>query len=303
MKKIRIGIPRALLYHKYGILWKTFFNQLNCQVIISPPTNKDILNLGVNNTIDECCLSYKIYTGHVLSLIDKCDYILITRICDFGKKNKVCTRYNGIYDDIKYLINQSQILEYNIEHTKFQYELLGFIKIGFKITKNPIKILKSYLIAKRKQNNYNQSKENETKNKLIKTNKKILIISHFYNIKDGFLTKDIIDYINKNNITIIYSNQLNSKTTIKFSEYFSNTLYWKYSKEMVGALYYCKNMIDGIIFISTYPCSIDTLVNNLIISKNKDLPTLNIIIDENTSFVNLETKLESYIDIIKGEYK
>ena len=41
-------------------------------------------------------------------------------------------------------------------------------------------------------------------------------------------------------------------------------------------------MIDGIIFISTYPCGIDSLVNNLAILKNKDIPILNLVIDENT---------------------
>ena len=61
-------------------------------------------------------------------------------------------------------------------------------------------------------------------------------------------------------------------------------------------------MIDGIIFISTYPCGIDTLVNNLAILKNKEIPMLNIILDETINELNLETKLESFIDIInKGE--
>jgi tetratricopeptide (TPR) repeat protein len=53
-------------------------------------------------------------------------------------------------------------------------------------------------------------------------------------------------------------------------------------------------MIDGIIFISTYPCGIDSLVNTLAILKNKDLPTLNLKIDENITELSLETKLELY---------
>ena len=68
MKKIKIGIPRAFLYYRYGVLWKNFFESLGCNVILSPETNKEILDLGVNNTIDECCLSYKIYIGHALYL-------------------------------------------------------------------------------------------------------------------------------------------------------------------------------------------------------------------------------------------
>ena len=298
MKKIKVGIPRALLYYRYGVLWKNFFENLNCNVVLSPETNREILELGINNTIDESCLSYKIYVGHVIYLSKICDYILISRVCDYGKKDKVCTRLNGTYDDIKHKIPQDQILDYDIEYTKLKFPIIGFIKMGLKITKNPIKIIYSYFKAKSKQDKYNINQANYEKNKLSKPNKKILILSHFYNIQDKFISKYITNYLEDNNIIPIYSNKLDRKITKDFSLYFSNTLYWKYSKEMIGSIYYTKNMIDGIIFISTYPCGIDSLVNNLAIFKNKDIPILNLVIDENITELSLETKLESFIDIL-----
>lgn len=302
MKKIKIGIPRAFLYHRYGTLWKVFFENLGCKIVLSPETNLNILELGINNTIDECCLSYKIYIGHVLYLKNKSDYILVSRICDYGKKDKVCTRLNGTYDNIKYLIPKDQIIEYNIEHTKLKYEFFEFIKMGLKLNKNLFKIIYSYIIAKNRQKYHDINKENEERNKLHKNGKKILLVSHFYNIKDKFISNYIINYLEKNNINIIYSNNLNKSLSVSFSDYFSETLYWKYSKELAGAVYYYRNQVDGIIFISTYPCGIDSLVNNLLIYKNKQLPILNISIDENVTELSLETKLESYIDIIKGAY-
>ena len=154
MKKIKIGIPRALLYYRYGVLWKNFFESLGCNVILSPETNKQIVELGVNNTIDESCLSYKIYVGHVLYLSKICDYILVSRVCDYGKKDKVCTRLNGTYDDIKHKISSSQILDYDIEYTKLKFPIFGFIKIGLKFTKNIIKIIYCYYKSKNKQKIY-----------------------------------------------------------------------------------------------------------------------------------------------------
>lgn len=304
MKKIKIGIPRAFLYYRYGVLWKTFFKSLGCNVVLSPETNKQIISLGTNNTIDECCLSYKIYIGHAIYLSKICDYILIPRVCDYGKKDKVCTRLNGTYDNLKQKIPKEQILDYDIEYTKLKFPIFGYIKLGLKITKNPFKIIYSYIIAKKKQQKYDKQKSNTEYNKLIKPNKKVLILSHQYNNQDKFISKYITNYLEENNIIPIYSNNFDKKTTKRFSQYFSQTLYWKYSKEMVGSLYYTKNMIDGIIFISTYPCGIDSLVNNLIILKNKDIPKLNLIIDENITELSLETKLESFIDILnQGENK
>ena len=302
MKNKIIGIPRALLYYRYGVLWKTFLTNLGCKIILSPETNEEIIELGTKNTIDECCLSYKIYIGHIIYLKDKCDYILAPRICDYGKKEKVCTRFNGIYDNIKTLINPTKILSYNIQHTKLQYEFIGLIKIGLKISKNPFKIIYSYIKGKKKQKNYYETKENEQINKLHNKNKKILILSHFYNLNDKYLIKYIKDYLENNNITVLYSDNLDKSLAKSFSEYFSDTLYWTYSKEMIGSLYYCRYQISGLIFISTYPCSLDALVNNLAIYKNNYLPILNLVLDENISKLNLETKLESFLDIIKGVY-
>lgn len=300
MKKIKIGIPRALLYYRYGVLWKHFFEKLGLKVILSPETNQTILDLGINNSIDEACLSSKIYLGHALYLSKTCDYILVSRACDYGKKDKVCTRLNGLYDTLKCLIPESMIIDYNIEYTRHIYPIIGFLKMGFRFTKNPLKIIYSYIYAIKKQTSYNKTKHQEEQNKLFKPQKKILIFSQFYNIKDKFISSYIINYLESSNIIPIIPSHLSSKLAISFSDYFSDTLYWHYSKELVGALYYYSRQIDGIIYLSTYPCGVSALVNNLAIFKYHNIPSINISIDENITNLSLETKLESLIDIING---
>jgi len=301
MQKIKIGVPRALLYHRYGVLWKTFFTNLGCQIVLSPPTNKEIISLGSNNCVDETCLAYKIYLGHVLYLANKCDYLLLSRVCDYGPKDKVCTRLNATYDNVKEMLPPNKIIHYNLEKTTLSIELFGFIRMGLRITKNLPKIIFAYYIGKKRQRNYNQNLENNQKNLLQKTEKKILILSHFYNLEDKFISSYIINYLKENNIIPIFSNRLDHKIASDFSDYFSQTLYWKYSKEMIGSLYYYQHQISGIIYLSCYPCGIDALVNNLSLIKNHHIPSLNLIIDENITELSLETKLESFLDIIKGD--
>ena len=77
----------------------------------------------------------------------------------------------------------------------------------------------------------------------------------------------------------------------------SKNLYWKFSKEIIGSIELCKEKIDGIIFLSTFPCGIDSLVNELVIRKiNKKC--LNLIVDDMDSFAGVETRLESFVDIV-----
>ena len=54
---ITVGIPHALLFHKYQDLWINFFKELNIKTIISNKSNKDTLANGSNYAQDEACLS------------------------------------------------------------------------------------------------------------------------------------------------------------------------------------------------------------------------------------------------------
>lgn len=299
--KIKIGIPRAFLYYRYYVLWKNFFQFLGCNIVLSSPTNKEIVSLGINNSIDESCLSSKIYIGHVMSVMDKCDYLLVPRICDYGKTEKVCVRFNGLYDNIKNQFPNIKMLDYNIEYTKHKYEFFEFIKMGFCVNKNVFKIILSYIIAKKKEKEYNICLNKRQNSDLRNIKKKILIVSHPYNIYDKYIGEPITDYFKKKNITLIYADRLNKKIAKEYYNYYSPTLYWTYSKELVGAIYYYKNAVDGIIFLTSFPCGPDSLVNELIIRKENNLPILNLIVDEATSPIGLETRLESFLDVINQE--
>lgn len=70
MGSLKIGIPQALLYYEYFSLWRNFLENLGTEVIISGPTTKEILDLGVKSAISEVCFQVKVFYGHVMSLKD-----------------------------------------------------------------------------------------------------------------------------------------------------------------------------------------------------------------------------------------
>lgn len=300
-KKIKVGIPRAFLYYRHSVLWKEFFEKLNCNIIISPETNKEIIELGKKYSIDESCLSSKMYMGHVAYLSDKCDYVLVPRICDYGKNNNVCVKFNALYDIAKNLFPTVNILNYNIEKTKLKFEFTGFVKMGLILNKNIFKVIYSYIFAKLKEKKHNEYLINQQKQVLNNNKIKILIVAHPYNIYDKYIGEPIIRFLKNMNVEIICADLLDRKKAIKYSYQLTNTLYWTYSKELVGAVNYYKDKVDGIIFITSFPCGPDSLVNELLIRKLKNIPITNILIDELTAEAGLITRLESFIDIIKGK--
>ena len=299
-KKIKIGIPRSFLYYRNYILWKNFFEIIGCNIVLSPNTDSDIVKVGSKLLVDESCLPSKIYLGHINYLIDKCDYVLIPRIYSYGRKKRVCVKFNGIYDVVNNIFPDIKILDYNIDNLKFKYELFGFIKMGLKLNGNIFRIIYAYIIGKIKEYKYNKTLILK-QDKVMRSNRlKVLIVSHPYIVYDKYLSSNIINYLKDEDIDILYSDRMNRKESIYYAEEESNTLYFLYSKENIGSAFYYKDLVDGIIFLSSFPCGVDSLVNELVIRKIDNVPCINIILDDSTSTGGLYTRLESFVDIIKA---
>lgn len=299
-KKIKIGIPRGLLYYRRYIFWKSYFEKIGCNVVLSSPTSKDIVNEGNSLSVDESCLPFKIYLGHISSIIDKCDYVLVPRVCNYGKKKRACIRFNGVYDVASNIFGKDKILDYNIDYLKGRFFFTEMIRIGFKFNKNVIKLLYSYFLSIKKEKDYNNQMIRRNINALKSNKLKILIVSHPYIIYDNYLGNDIINYLKKEDIEIVYADRVDKKESALYAKDFSNTLYFLYSKEIIGTSFMYKNAVDGIIFLSSFPCGPDSIVNELAIRKLGDIPLINIIIDESTAISGLYTRLESFIDIVKA---
>lgn len=301
MDKIKIGIPRALHYYYYGNLWKNFFENIDCEVIISPATNREIINNGIKYANDEMCLALKIYLGHVAYLKDKCDYVLVPRIDKYDINNQTCTNFLAIYDIINNLMD-IKLLNYNIDNVLGEDELLGLVQIG-KYLNVPISdSIKAYNKA------FKISKQISDKDIIINSKKlnndtlKILLVGHPYIMYDQYFGIPIIKMLKNNNIEIIYCDKFDSKVTNELSNKISSSLYWKYNKEEIGSIELCKSKIDGVIFISSFPCGPDSLVNELAMRKIQK-PYINIIIDDIDSLTGIETRIESFVDILNEKYK
>lgn len=296
MDKIKIGIPRSMFYYYYGELWLSFFKKLNCEVIISPKTNRQIMENGIQSANDEMCLAMKNLFGHTHYLDGKCDFILIPRIDNYGIENQTCTNFLALYDIINNLFS-TPILSYNIDTVHHETEVKGFLKMGEILGFSKKRTLLAYLFAKQKMEEMRQKKIKHNLEKLKSSQYKILLVGHPYNVYDEYIGKPVVSLLKKLKAEIIYSD-LFPQHTSQLSYQLSKELYWKFNKDEIGAISFSKTNIDGIIFLSTFPCGPDSLVNELVMRKIK-LPYLNLIMDDMDGTAGLETRLESFIDMIQ----
>jgi predicted nucleotide-binding protein (sugar kinase/HSP70/actin superfamily) len=57
------GIPHGLLYLKYNAVIESFLQELGAEIVVSPDTNKSILDEGVRCCLDDTCLPMKFSTA------------------------------------------------------------------------------------------------------------------------------------------------------------------------------------------------------------------------------------------------
>ncbi len=290
-----------MLYYYDKDLWIEFFKNLGIDVIISPNTNKKIVDSGTKLAPSEACLSLKIYLGHIIELKDKCDYILIPRLYSLKKNEQVCTNFNALYDLVNNLFDVN-ILNYNVDISTKNYQLLGFLSIGEQLGFSYIKSYKAYKYAE-KIKRMKQKKQELLQQKEIEENKdkiKILLAGHPYNLYDSLIGKSVIDFLKGNNITILYSDKINHELVDEECRKISTDIHWTHNKEIVASTKYYEDIVDGIILISSFPCGPDSLMNEQISHKIKKVPIITLIFEDLNNDAGIITRLESFIDILNN---
>ena len=142
---MKIGIPRALIYWKKPFFWETFFKELGFEVLLSPETNKEIVEMGVKVADPETCFSDKVYWGHLLWLDGKVDLIFVPRLKSNEDKLEYCPKFFGLPDLAKILV-KTPILTETFDPRKEKTEKT-FKKLGKKLKKDNREIKKALEIA------------------------------------------------------------------------------------------------------------------------------------------------------------
>lgn len=303
---IKIGIPRALLYHKYFAMWEEFFKTLDCQIVLSPETNQQILKEGLKLAVDESCLSLKILLGHANYLKDKADVLFLPRIVSSHRGENTCVKFWALTDIVRNTIPGIEVVDYTVDVKELKFEPIEMFKVGWRFSKDPIKIIQAYLNGKRKLAE-KRARELEEQWKTIENNKKgkpnVLIVSHPYTTYDAYLGQPIVKLLKNQGINVLLSDIVDHKQARKLVKNISTDMYWTYNKEIIGSIEYYKGHIDGILFLMTFPCGPDSLVIDLCQNKIKDIPIVVISLDELQAEAGLKTRLESFADILKMRKK
>ncbi|MGI6008048.1 MAG: acyl-CoA dehydratase activase-related protein [Ruminococcus sp.] len=296
-----IGTPRGLMTYREGILWKEFFTQLGFSYILSPKSDRSILEEGTALAVDETCLPFKMYLGHVRRLLGKCDAIFIPREGGYTPREKMCTRYESLPDLVSNIFRDD-----HIPVLTFSYDWYGktseenvYIKLAESLGKSKKEGKKAYAQAKKTQDAWFKAKEKRQIQKLESSRNKVLLAGHPYVLHDAYMGGELSKILENLDVEVLYTDYVSRKSALKKSYDFSKVIPWLINREVIGASLLLKEKVDGIILVSAYPCGPDSLTDELLLKRIGEIPMLSLTLDAQSGTAGVETRLESFIDIIK----
>jgi predicted nucleotide-binding protein (sugar kinase/HSP70/actin superfamily) len=307
--KLKIGIPQGGLYHKYSSLWKTFFKCLGQEVILSSPTNKRIVQHGVRTALDELCIPLKVLQGHIIDLKTKgVDYIFIPRYVSVKRGMGTCPKFLTLPDVLKYAL-----LSYNLPpflspmiNVNLYPEWFSFFLLGLKFTPNILKIRSAYQTAFLRQKEHLAGEQAKYYQFLNSPQPKVAIIGHPYNIYDNYLNIELVNKLKTLGLIPLLPEMFPAGLLEEEAKEFKVEC-WSYERELAGvaSLALKDTRITGIILLVSFLCGPSSMLGEMLILKNRKFkkPLLHLILDENISPANLNTRLETFSEVVKANYR
>jgi predicted nucleotide-binding protein (sugar kinase/HSP70/actin superfamily) len=310
----KVGIPRGLFYYKYFPLWKTFMEELGAEIVVSDTTNKRILDDGVMSCIDEACLPVKLFHGHVINLADRVDYLFIPRFTSISRNEYVCPKFGGLPDMVRHTLkNLPEIIDTEVNLRKSgRNSWKAALETGSYFTDNKALIKQAYNKALTDYRRF----RNEVKKGIIpfclkksedckqESVLKIAVIGHPYNLYDKYINMDMLGKLQKSGVSIITIDMIDEALINSMVGDLRKPMFWNFGRKALGSALHIMEQkdIDGIIYVMSFGCGIDSFVCDLIerkIKRDTNLPFIILTIDEHSGEAGMNTRLEAFTDMIK----
>ncbi len=324
----KVGIPRTLGYYTFFSLWKTFLEELGLEVIISPPTNKKTLDLGVQETVNDACVPIKLFHGHVMALKNKVDYLFIPRLVSADGQSTFCPKFLGLPDMVRFSREDlPPIIDNTFRIQKGRPSWFNFLySIGKELQATPQAIIRGYWQAIKKHKKYHsllnrglfpeQAMENLDQPyssisfpKSSTSPINLAVVGYPYSIFDPYISGNLLHNLRAMNIGIITPENISWAAMKKMSSRLPQNFFWFYSNRAAWSVLHLLEKtrnIDGVIHVTAFGCGPDAMLNKLLELEAKDhnqTPFLSLSIDEHSGEAGIITRLEAFVDMLSYQNK
>ncbi len=286
---MRVGLPRALLYHRYGRFWEHFLTGLGAEVVVSRPTDKLLLQAGVGLVPSEVCLPIKIAAGHIADLADKVDAVFLPRLMWLEDSLYACPKMIGIVDIARMILKGGTRLIAPVVKGDFAGPHLA---AGLALSRSPLRVAGAYRRSRHLING------NRSLPELPAGEKRVAVIGHFYNVLDEYVSRVIIDTFRTHGYRTLTKDDL-PESLLHSRAGFATNIRWVYERQLYNAFRYLVDKVAGVCVIVSMGCGPDSLVAEFMNDEARALgvPFMQLVLDEHTGAAGLITRIEAFIEL------
>ncbi len=290
---MKIGIPRSLFYYKHPRLWVTFFHELGHEVVLSPLTNRKLMEAAVRYGEDESCLAVKLVFGHIWYLLDRCDRIFAPAYYGLQPGRYSCPKFLGVPDISKSVFDRDiQFLRCEVEDGEFEP---GMMHLGRQLTNDASKAQQALALALEAQGAYKHELHTKYQQQLNSDKPKILVVGHHYVIHDSYANLNLLAKLEERSMEVITIDTVPPAPRDSF-------LQWDFAYETMGQLQeVLARDIVGVIVLSNFNCGVDAITVPFVEDEveRHDIPCMHLILDEHTGEAGLITRVDTFVDTVK----
>jgi predicted CoA-substrate-specific enzyme activase len=317
--KVTIGIPRALMiFYQQFPFWRTFFKELDFNVVVSKESDRQLVTRSLESISIETCLPVELMHGHVLDLAERnVDYIFIPFIVDAKVKegnptaNCNCPWVQSypfmIKSALRGKVPEEKLLIPTLHFKYFKHtlnkELAAFFKEKFGISKSKINL--AIQKADAAQISFESSLVEIGKqalDNLPKNARTLVMLGRPYNSADPYLNLGLVEKLIGQNIFPIPVDFL----PLQFDEVFKDyrSMYWPNGQKiMAAAKLVAKDDRLYAMYLSNFRCGPDSFLAHYVSEEMKGKPYLNLEVDEHSADAGMITRIEAFMDSLKGAEK
>lgn len=293
---MKVGIPRGLLFDQVHPFLTRFFTELGAELVISPPTQKTILDEGVQCCVDEACLPIKVFHGHVSYLKRRCDAILIPRIMQLYEGEFICPKFCGLTEMVTNCIDQLPIVIGHPFYATSRHKLMKWAHgAGCALTRDGARIRKALEAALDDQSRLATGFDDR------EYPLRVALAGHPYNLYDTYLNMNLKHKLNRMKVGVVTEEKVKDSRVDREVETLYKKPFWTFARKTYGFAAYCarNRLVDGILYVSSFACGIDSVILELIRDAVGDFPLLVLKIDEHTGEAGVDTRLEAFVDMLE----
>jgi predicted nucleotide-binding protein (sugar kinase/HSP70/actin superfamily) len=297
---VKIGLPRALLFHQYGDCWVSFLEELGVEPVVTGATTGDTIVTGTIYADNESCLPVKVFAGHLLGLKETADVILVPRVISQRPGMMACPKYLGLPDmaraldpDLPPVVAPAMDLSDRRKRWTADWR-----KLALDLGKSPHaadRAVDAMLGRLRKRD--------ERRTPAARGRMPVGVAGHLYNIHDNGVSLGLLERLTAMGAEVFTVEQVPGRQVSRQLKTLPRKIRWDFESRIVGAVMHWSRTrsVAGIIYVSSFACGPGSMIGPLLddqFGRERSVPLMTIILDEHSAEGGLVTRLEAFMDML-----